>query len=156
MRYDYIGLSIAHKDLWVPWYDGASLHFYFGHVHDRKCFFIESHSRDNFFNRGKYYGEKDDVLRFAFFSRAAMEFLLQSGKRPDIIHCHDWHTGLAPVFHWEIYQHLGMGNSRICYTIHNFKHQGLCGPEVLSAAGLNRPEYYYDGNRLGDQHNKAP
>ena len=157
MRYDHIhGLCIAYKDLWVPWYDGA-IHctVYFGHVYDRKCFFIEPHSRDNFFNRGKYYGEKDDIFRFAFFSRAAMEFLLKSCKRPDLIHCHDWHTGLAPVFQWEIYQHLGMGNSRVCYTIHNFKHQGLCGPEVLRAAGLNRPEYYYDGNRLGDHHNKG-
>lgn len=152
MRYDHIyGLTVAYKDLWVPWYDGAiNCTVHFGFVHDRKCFFIEPHSNDNFFNRGTYYGEADDVSRFAFFSRAAMEFLLQSGKRPDIIHCHDWHTGLVPVFQWEIYQHLGLGQSRICYTIHNFKHQGVCGGELLSATGLNRPEYYFDSTRLGD------
>lgn len=152
MRYDHIhGLCESHKDLWVPWYEGA-IHctVYFGFVHNRKCFFIEPHSSDHFFNRGKYYGENDDIWRFAFFSRAAMEFLLQSGKRPDIIHCHDWHTGLVPVFLWEIYQNLGMGNSRVCYTIHNFKHQGVCGAELLRATGLNRPEYYFDQTRLGD------
>ncbi|MGB1128191.1 MAG: glycogen synthase [Opitutales bacterium] len=154
MRHDHIyGLCQTYDDLWVPWYEGA-IHctVYFGFVHGRKCFFIEPHSSDHFFNRGKYYGDDDDVLRFAFFSRAAMEFLLKSGKRPDIIHCHDWHTGLVPVFQWEIYQHLGMGHSRICYTIHNFKHQGVCGGELLRAAGLNRPEYYFDHARLGDDH----
>lgn len=154
MRYDHIyGLCQSFEDLWVPWYGGA-IHctVFFGFVHGRKCFFIEPHSPDNFFNRGKYYGEKDDVWRFAFFSRAAMEFLLQSGKRPDIIHCHDWHTGLVPVYLWEIYQHMGMGNSRVCYTIHNFKHQGICGGELLPATGLNRPEHYLDRSRLGDDH----
>ncbi|PXA04491.1 starch synthase [Coraliomargarita sinensis] len=154
MRYDHIyGLCESFHDLWVPWYDGA-IHctVYFGFVHERKCFFIEPHSQDNFFNRGKYYGEQDDVWRFAFFSRAAMEFLLQSGKRPDIIHCHDWHTGLVPVYLWEIYEHMGLGNSRVCYTIHNFKHQGMCGGELLEATGLHRPEHYFDKSRLGDDH----
>ncbi len=157
MRYEHIyGLCEVYQDLWVPWYDGA-IHctVYFGFVYERKCFFIEPHSQDNFFNRGKYYGDDDDVWRFAFFSRAAMEFLLQSGKRPDIIHCHDWHTGLVPVLLWEIYQHVGLGDSRVCYTIHNFKHQGLCGAEVLQATGLNRPEYYFDYHRLGDYHHQG-
>ena len=74
-------------------------------MHGRKCFFIEPHSQDNFFNRGSIYGFKDDVLRFAFFSRAAMEFLWKAGKHPDVIHCHDWQTALVPVFLYEIYQH---------------------------------------------------
>jgi starch synthase len=110
LRYDHIHeLNPVYNDLWVPWYDGA-VHctVYFGFVHDRKCFFIEPHSQDNFFNRGSVYGFPDDVLRYAFFSRAAMEFMLKSGKHPDIIHCHDWQTALAPVLLYEIYQHLGM------------------------------------------------
>ncbi len=137
-------------NLWVPWYDGA-IHctVYFGFVHERKCFFIEPHSRDRFFERGKIYGDPDDTFRFAFFSRAATEFLLQSGKRPDIIHCHDSQTALVPVFLYEVYQNLGLSHSRVCYTIHNFKHQGLCGPEMLRATGLNRPEYYFHPDRLG-------
>jgi len=44
-----------------------------------------------------YYGFWDDPERFAFFSKAALEFLLRTGKRPDVIHTHDWHTGLVPV-----------------------------------------------------------
>jgi glycogen synthase len=33
-----------------------------------------------------------DVLRFAFFSKAALEDMLKANKRPDVIHCHDWQT----------------------------------------------------------------
>jgi starch synthase len=155
LRYDHIHeLNPVYNDLWVPWYDGA-IHctVYFGFVHDRKCFFIEPHSQDNFFNRGSIYGFADDVMRYAFFSRAAMEFLFKSGKQPDIIHCHDWQTALAPVLLYEVYQHLGMHHPRVCLTIHNFKHQGVTGMEVLRAVGLHQPERFFDYNRLRDNQN---
>ena len=156
LRYDQVfELHEVYKDLWVPWYDGA-IHctVYFGFVHGRKCFFIEPHSGDNFFNRGSIYGFPDDVLRYAFFSRAAMEFLWQSGKHPDIIHCHDWQTALVPVFLYEFYQQLGMTHPRACLTIHNFKHQGVTGAELLSATGLHQPERFFDWNRMGDNRHK--
>jgi starch synthase len=155
LRYDHIfELHRVFDDLWVPWYDGA-IHctVYFGFVHDRKCFFIEPHSQDNFFNRGSIYGFNDDVMRYAFFSRAAMEFLFKAGKHPDVIHCHDWQTALTPVLLYEIYQHLGMTHPRMCLTIHNFKHQGVTGMEVLRAAGLHQPERFFDYNRLRDNNN---
>ena len=60
-------------------------------------------------------------MRFAFFSKAALEFMLKADKRPDVIHCHDWHTGLVPVLLFEIYRFRGMEDQRICYTIHNFR-----------------------------------
>ncbi len=154
MRYDHVwGLCKTYEDLWVPWYNGH-IHctVWFGFVHGRKCFFIEPHSPDNFFNRGSIYGFDDDILRFAFFSRAAMEFLYKANKHPDIIHCHDWQTALVPVFLYEIYQHLGMWHPRVCYTIHNFKHQGKTGDFLLQATGLNRPEYYFHYDRLQDNH----
>jgi starch synthase len=155
MRYDHIwGIHDAYKDLWVPWYDGQ-IHcsVYCGWVHGRVCFFIEAHSEDNFFHRGCYYGCDDDNMRFAFFSKAALQFLQQSNKCPDIIHCHDWQTGLIPVMLYEMYQYHGMEYQRICYTIHNFKHQGICGNEVLKATGLNRPEYYFQYDKVRDNFN---
>ena len=97
MRYDQIwGLHVAYQDLWVPWFN-YHIHctVYFGHVHGRKCFFIDPHSRDNFFSRGAYYGFPDEHMRFAFFSKAALEFMYRNGKRPDVIHTHDWQTALA-------------------------------------------------------------
>ena len=155
MRYDKIyGLSVDYRDLWVPWHDGA-IHctVFFGFVKGRKCFFIEPHSRDNFFYRPHPYGYHDDVLRYAFFSKAAMEFMLKAHKRPDVIHCHDWQTALVPVLLFEIYKQHGMANQRVCLTVHNFGHQGVIGPEVLRSTGLNRPEYYLHPDRLQDNKN---
>ena len=155
MRYDHIwGLHDAYRELWVPWY-GAAIHcsVFCGWVHGRVCFFIEPHSEDFFFDRGTYYGCDDDPMRFAFFSKAALEFLLQSNKRPDVIHCHDWQTGLVPVMLYEMYQHHGMAHQRVLYTIHNFKHQGFGGSEILWATGLNREPYYFHYDRLRDNFN---
>ena len=155
MRYDQVwGMHEAYRDLWVPW-NGGAIHtsVYCGWVHGRLCFFIEPHSGENFFNRGHYYGGLDDHMRFAFFSKAALEFLLKSNKRPDILHCHDWQTGLLPVMLYEMYRHHGMDHQRVCYTIHNFKHQGIGGADVLWATGLNNDAYYYHYDRLQDNFN---
>ena len=155
LRYDQIhALEKVYDDLNVPWY-GGSVHcsVFFGFVYGIRCFFIEPHSRDNFFNRGAFYGFPDDTMRFAFFSKAALEFLLKTNRRPDIIHCHDWQTGLVPVLLFEIYKFQGMWNSRVCYTIHNFQHQGVCGKDILFATGLQRPEYFSHYDRMRDNFN---
>jgi starch synthase len=155
MRYDHIwGLQVAWENLQVPWYNGVvPTTVWFGFVHGRKCFFIEPHSQDHFFERGTYYGFPDEHLRFAFFSKAAMEFMLKSGKRPDVVHTHDWQTGLVPVLLYEMYAHLGMENVRAVHTIHNFKHQGIVGENVLWFTGLGRPDYYFSVDRLRDDFN---
>ena len=157
MRYDHIwDLQVSYQDLSVPWFNGrVHCTVWFGYVHGRKCFFIDPHSSDNFFNRGAYYGFPDEAMRMAFFSKAAMEFMLKSGKRPDIIHTHDWQTALTPVLLFEIYKYQGMAEQRVCHTIHNFKHQGIAGEKVLWATGLGRPEYYYNKERLQDDFNPA-
>lgn len=155
MRYDHIwGLHEAYRDLLVPWDGGAIVcDVYCGWVHGRLCFFIKPKSEGGFFDRGVYYGCSDDTMRFAFFSKAALEFLLKSDKRPDVIHCHDWQTGLIPVMLFEIYKYHGMANQRVCYTIHNFKHQGITGSEILKATGLNQEAYYFQYDRLRDNFN---
>ncbi len=155
MRYDHIwGLHDAYRDLEVPWAGGSIFcNVFCGWVHGRLCFFIQPNSSDNFFNRGHYYGALDDHLRFAFFSKAAIEFLHRSNKRPDVIHCHDWQTGLLPVMLYEIYRFHGMDRQRVCYTIHNFKHQGIAGANILHATGLNNDSYYFSYDRLQDNFN---
>ncbi len=144
LRYDRVwGLSKTYEDLWVPFYgQWIRCVVWFGFAEGLKCFFIEPHSPHNWFNRGKLYGDLDDAERFAFFSRAALEFLLKSNQHPDIIHCHDWQTGLVPVLLYEIYKPLGMTRSRACYTLHNVGHQGVTGEHILRQVGLNprRPD----------------
>jgi starch synthase len=147
---DIWDLQPSHHDLWVPWYEGAvRCTVWFGHANGRKCFFIEPHSAAGFFSRDRLYGYEDDAERFAFFSKAALEFLLQANKRPDIVHCHDWQTGLVPVLLYEQYGNV-MPDQRVCYTIHNFRHQGTSGERVLRATRLGRPDHFLDADRLGD------
>ena len=63
-----------------------------------------------FFDRPYPYGVgnddyADNRLRFAFFSRAVLEYFRSRGERPDVFHAHDWQTGLVPVylksFYWD-------------------------------------------------------
>jgi len=157
MRYDQIwGLQVSMQDLWVPWQTHkVRCTVWFGFVHGCKCFFIEPHNADNFFNRPAYYGFTDEHVRFAFFCKAALEFLLVSDKRPDVIHTHDWQTALVAPLLFEIYKFHGMPNQRVCHTIHNFAHQGIAGENVLWLTGLCRPDYYYSPDRLGDDFNRT-
>jgi len=86
------------------------------------------------------YPDNDD--RFAFFSRAALEVMTACGLTPDIVHCHDWQTGLIPVY-------LRMGeiglegfeNCRVFFTVHNLAYQGNFEFEALEKAGL--PPWLY-------------
>ena len=152
MRHEHVwGLHVVEHDLWVPWDGGAvQCAVWFGFVHGRRCFFIEPRSAQAFFDRGTYYGFPDDAERFAFFSKAALEFLRKANKRPAVIHTHDWHAALLPVLLYEIYADAGLAEQRVCHTIHNFRHQGVAGPELLRASGLNRPDYFGAPDRMGD------
>ncbi len=156
MRYDRIwGLEKTYEDLWVPFHDQhVHCDVYFGSADGLKCFFIEPHSHNNFFNRGVFYGHHDDPERFAFFCRAALEFMLKANKHPEIIHCHDWQTGLVPVLLFEMYKHMGMTHPRVCYTLHNLRHQGVTGGDILRQVGFNNGNFMTQ-ERFQDNSNHA-
>jgi len=151
MRYDRIqGLEKCYADLWVPYHERwIRCDVFSGRVDDIPCLFIKPYSQENFFDRGVYYGHDDDPARFAFFSRAVLEYMFKTGRQPDIIHCHDWQTGLVPVLLYEMYQPMGMGHPRVCYTLHNVRHQGLTGPHILSQCGL-KPRHLMVADKLLD------
>ena len=153
LRYGRISnLTQVYGDLWVPYHNQwIPCDVFAGRMGDLNCLFIDPHSFQQFFNRGVFYGHPDDVERFAFFSRAAMEFLFKTNRRPDIIHCHDWQTGLVPVLLYEIYQRLGMTHPRVCYSLHNVGHQGIHGEVILRQVGLN-PGSLMTPERLLDDH----
>ena len=81
---------------------------------------------DYYFNRKKAYGEKDDLQRFAFFSRAILESIKHmKGFKPQVLHCNDWHTALTNLYlHEEFEEDLGKLNIKTVYTIHNLQYQG--------------------------------
>ena len=66
-----------------------------------------------------------DLEKFAFFSKAVLSVLPVIGFRPDIIHCHDWQTGMVPVFLKYFYgEDPFYQKMKSVFTIHNLKFQG--------------------------------
>lgn len=102
-----------------------------------------------YFGGDKPYGDICyDIEKFAFFSRAALSILPVIGFRPDVIHCHDWQTGLVPVYlkdcfsQGEFYRGI-----KSVMTIHNLKFQGIWDAKtVRDIAGLS--DYYFTSDKL--------
>lgn len=86
-----------------------------------------------YFDRDQVYGCFDDGERMAFFSKAICEsFRHLPDFFPDVLHCNDWHTAVAPVFLREQYRgEPGYDAVRTVFTIHNIKFQGQYDPFVL-------------------------
>lgn len=80
----------------------------------------------------RVYGSPNDHERFFFFCRAALQWCTETGWRPDVVHCHDWHT--AMTVHWLRYT---LGWDRFwdgvatVFTIHNLAYQGIFGGDFL-------------------------
>ena len=90
-----------------------------------------------FSSREAIYGYPDDGHRFTFFTRAALEIPRVLDWQPDVIHCHDWHTGLIPNWLNTTDRHLPeFADAASVFTIHNLEYQGHFGPQELQAAGL--------------------
>jgi starch synthase len=87
---------------------------------------------DEFFG-GKviYQGGKEEVIKFAFFSRAVAELVRKLDFRPDVVHCNDWHNSLVPL-HLKLLQ----DKTPTVFTIHNLKYQGARPGLTLSDVGV--------------------
>lgn len=92
-----------------------------------------------FFDRPGIYGERgtgypDELERFAFLSRAALELGPALGWLPDVVHANDWHTALVPVYLRSGLVDLG---AKSVLTIHNLAYQGRFPIEREEDLGLN-------------------
>jgi starch synthase len=110
-------------------------------------YFIDN---EYYFSGAKVYSDSPiwEIERYAYFSKAALSALPVIGFQPDIIHCHDWQTGLIPVYMKERF-HEGdfFRGMKSVITIHNLKFQGKWDTRtVQSITGL--PEYYFTPDKL--------
>lgn len=104
-----------------------------------------------------YHNIYEDVEKFAYFSKAVLASLPYIDFEPDVIHCHDWQTGLIPV-----YLRTAFGDDnfyagiRTVFSIHNLKFQGRWKlKEVMDITGLpaqifnsRELEFYGEANYL--------
>ena len=83
---------------------------------------------NNLLDREKVYGYNDDNERFISFQIAVCDWLTNSKQFPDIIHCHDHHTGLIPfmIKYCFAFNHQ-LANVPTVFTIHNAQYQGWLG-----------------------------
>ncbi len=92
-------------------------------------YFVENHS---YFNRGALYGQYDDGERFAFFSLAVVEFIIQGNNIPDILHANDWQSALAVIYLKTKFSSLSsLSKIKTLYTIHNIEYQGKYDLAIL-------------------------
>lgn len=142
MRYDLIeDLHCVYEELWCPHYgDWRAEKVYEGKVEGIRTLFITG---GHYTQREAVYGYDDDLFRFVYFSRAALEFMLKTNRRPEILHCHDWGTAIVPVMYYDLYCHLGWDDARCVFTIHNNECQGLCWypDKLLGMVGMDAGTY---------------
>ena len=92
-------------------------------------YFLENHY---YFDRKSLYGEMDDGERFAFFSMAVDEFMIQTGYIPDILHANDWQAALSVIYLKTKYSGMPeLSGIKTVFTIHNIEYQGKYDPYIL-------------------------
>jgi starch synthase len=79
----------------------------------------------------------DNLARFAFLSRAVLEYALSGGAAPDVFHLNDWQTALLPVYLQTIYRRPELAAARSVFTVHNLAYQGRFAAPQLYATGLD-------------------
>ncbi len=108
---------------WRSMYSGL-----FTMMHDGvQYYFIDN---EFYFNSQSIYTEYSyDIERFSFFQRAVLDALgSPMNFYPDILHCHDWQTGMIPcLLDAHFHPHGYFTDMRTVYTIHNLKYQGVHG-----------------------------
>jgi starch synthase len=106
-------------------------------------YFIE---HDPFFDRPALYGPnggayEDNLARFAFLCRAALELPRIVNWTPDVMHANDWQTALIPLYLDEVERTAMLGRCASVLTIHNIGYQGVFPIEGLGLVGRQVPHH---------------
>ena len=96
-----------------------------------------------------YGGSYNEAEAYLYFCRAALEFVVQSGRRPDIIHAHEWQASAVPMLFWDFFSK-ALPEARPALTIHNMDNSGELRQDEFAATGVSG-ELYADINRALDE-----
>ena len=113
--------------------------------------------REEYFDRKLPYwtGERDyddNDARFIFFQKAVVELLRLTDFKADIVHCHDWQTGLLPVFLREAERRYDVTLAlKTVFTIHNIAYQGVFPRKSYALTNLPEELMTIDGLEYYDQ-----
>lgn len=90
-----------------------------------------------FTGTGLYGGGDLEARRFALLGHGALRLCTVLDWSPDILHCHDWHAGLAPRLLREGYREVpALRDARTILTLHNIGYQGVFARELAPELGL--------------------
>jgi len=115
--------------------------------------------QDDLYDREGIYGPAggayaDNLLRFLLFDRVALEVAAQLDNAVDILHCHDWQTGMIPLLLQTQYQHHpSIASARTVYTIHNLAYQGVFGADWIHRLGIPSHHFHPGGFEFHGQIN---
>ena len=91
-----------------------------------------------FIDNEYYFGDPylykwNDLERFAFFDKACLEILRHLEFKPDVIHCHDWQTGMVPVLRNAYFVRDAFYQGiKTVFTIHNLRYQGIYSMDIVA------------------------
>ncbi len=109
-------------------------------------YFVDN--EDYFKNQAPYGSTLYDIEKFVFFSKAVLAIMPVINFKPDIIHCHDWQTGLVPVFLRTLYKDNPFyWGTKTVMTIHNLKFQGIWDIKTFKKF-TNLPDYIFTPDKL--------
>lgn len=106
--------------------------------------------QDDLFDREGIYGPadgayEDNLLRFLLFNRVALEAAALQEKNVDILHYHDWQTGMAPLLLKTQYQHKRkIAGAKTVFTIHNLAYQGFFAADWIHRLGIPSHHFHPD------------
>ena len=144
-RPDALGVDVGRTALWARTWEttlpGAAVPVYF----------LEN---NDFFGAAEVYdspwgARADNDLRFAFLARGALALCQQLHWTPDVVHCHDWTTGLVPLMLNTTLHDTPLGRTASVFTIHNLEHQGYAPARVINFARLPWADFHRDQLLVG-------
>lgn len=105
-----------------------------------RYYFIDN---EYYFKRDEIYGYYDEGERFIYFNHAVLSAIPYLEESFDIIHCHDWQSGLIPAYLKTTYTYDERYRAlKTVFTIHNLKYQGIY-PATIFHDLLHFPDEHY-------------